>query len=211
MEFLHGRTWEEEDDPRYDNDVVQAIYYMHSRGAEIVGQHVPPGPIDRRPAEDSPWGNKEAESVFTTVQHLADCASRRLWLHARRRRPRRVHCQQNSTTEDLLELKGQRLSFCHMDLIPRNIPILDNEQIAIVDWEMLCLYPVVFELARLFDLERASTDAKVGFLLHNLVSGYEGNEDEQNGDRAAVLDMVKKLCIVNQESTRHYFLRRCNL
>merc|ERR1712014_563804 len=83
MEFLHGRTWEEEDDPRYDNDVVQAIYYMHSRGAEIVGQHVPPGPIDRRPAEDSPWGNKEAESVFTTVQHLADCASRRLWLHAR--------------------------------------------------------------------------------------------------------------------------------
>ena len=70
---------------------------------------------------------------------------------------------------------------------------------------MLCLYPVVFELARLFDLERASTDAKVGYLLHSLVSKYEGNENEQNGDTSALSAMVKKLCIVNQESTRHFF------
>ena len=70
---------------------------------------------------------------------------------------------------------------------------------------MLCLYPVVFELVHLFDLKRASTDAKVKYLLYSLVSKYEGNENEQNGDTVALLAIVKKLCIVNQESTRHFF------
>lgn len=48
-----------------------------------------------------------------------------------------------------VNLQHEDLVLCHMDLAPRNILILEDGDIGIVDWSTLSYYPSVFEFASL--------------------------------------------------------------
>lgn len=48
------------------------------------------------------------------------------------------------------EFLGHRLAVCHGDLGPKNILILADGQVALLDWEWMCIYPANFRSGLLF-------------------------------------------------------------
>lgn len=139
MEFLEGKTWEEDSNPSNDVKVQEAVRYMHKTAATTASQQIYPGPLDREHAFSFPWGRaqKEAESTFKSMQDAIACVEKRLRQHARRFK----------TEKRTINLAWRELTICQGDLAPRNFLILTSGQVALLDWEWLCMYPSIFDLA----------------------------------------------------------------
>jgi thiamine kinase-like enzyme len=147
--------------------------------------------LDRGLAESFPWGRgqKEAEDTFRTIQDVLTCADKRLVTHAKR----------TGNDKRSLDLQDQKLAICHGDLNPRNILILTDGQVALLDWEWMCMYPVVFDLACLSMLQVEEPHEKQAWLIEVLKSDVCL---ELKKTREDVEDVLLSLRLVDRESLR---------
>lgn len=196
MEFLDGCSWDtaEKADKSLMNELVhKAIQHMHKAPLKTMDQHILPGPLDGGHAESFPWGRgqKEAEDTFTSLQDVENCANKRLARHAKRTKRQKARS---------INLEGQRLAICHGDLAPRNILILADEQVALLDWEWMCIYPAIFDLACLSMLDIDHPHEKQKLLIEALKSDacFERAREDIEED-------MQTLRIVDRESLRYSF------
>jgi thiamine kinase-like enzyme len=200
MEFLDGCSWDEAatvDESRTNDRVHKAIQHMHKAIPKTGNQQIYPGPLDGGHAESFPWGraHKEAEDTFTSLQDVETCAKKRLAQHAKRTK------LQNARR---ISLQGQRLAICHGDLAPRNILILADGHVALLDWEWMCIYPAIFDLACLSMLDIDHPHEKQKLLIEDLKSDacLERAREDIEGD-------METLRIVDRESLRYSFRKSC--
>jgi len=194
MEFLNGESWDVNFDPSINTKVHEAVRHMHSATPWTTEQQVYPGPLDRGRAESFPWGRgqKEAENTFRNIQDVLACADKRLVAYAKRGRNKKR----------TLDLEDQKLAICHGDLNPRNILILTDGQVALLDWEWMCMYPVVFDLACLSMLQLEDPHEKQAWLIEVLTSDVCL---ELEKTREEVEDVLLSLRIVDRASLRWCF------
>lgn len=196
MEFLDGCSWDEAQDldESYTNEQVhKAIQHMHKATLDTTGRQIFPGPLDGGYAESFPWGRgqKAVEVTFTSIQDIEYCIRKRLDTYAKR-----IKRQETRNTDFL----GHRLAVCHGDLAPRNILILADGQVALLDWEWMCIYPAIFDLACLSMLDMEYPHPRQKLLLECLKSDacLERSKNDVKED-------MKTLCIVDRESLRWHF------
>lgn len=172
MEYLHGTPVEEANNEGFVDTVAQAILEIHTR-SRGVAQYLPPGPPTGGLAEGFPWGQNGAENEFHTVQDLEECVNKRLINYARSR--------QLNASDWKLDLHQSDFGLCHLDLAPRNILILHDGNIGIVDWNTLAHYPVVFELASLWCFRDIAWSNHIPFfelLMSNLERSTHVSEED---------------------------------
>jgi thiamine kinase-like enzyme len=196
MEYLNGCPWddvEKVDESCTNVRVHKAIQHMHQATVKTAGQNVVPGPLDGGHAESFPWGRaqKEAEDTFTSLQDLMTCIDKRLARHAKRNKQEKTRS---------IDLEGQKLAVCHGDLAPRNILILADGKVALLDWEWMCFYPAVFDLACLSMLDKEHPHEKQKVLIECLTldACLERSREDVEED-------MTTLRIVDRESLRYHF------
>jgi aminoglycoside phosphotransferase (APT) family kinase protein len=196
MEFLDGCSWdnvEKVDESCTNVRVHKAIQHMHKATVKTTGRHVIPGPLDGGHAEGFPWGRgqKEAEVTFTSLQDLMACIEKRLVQHAKRNKQEKTRS---------INLEGQKLAVCHGDLAPRNVLKLVDGQVALLDWEWMCVYPAIFDLAGLSMLDKEHPHEKQKVLIECLT--LDACLERSRGD---VEEDMTTLRIVDRESLRYHF------
>ena len=197
MEFLDGRSWGEAghfNESCTNERVHKAIQYMHKATLDTTGRQVFQGPLGGGGyAESFPWGRgqKKVEATFTSLQDVEDCMRKRLASYAKRNK------QHDTRSTDFL---GHRLAICHGDLAPRNILILADGQVALLDWEWMCIYPAIFDLACLSMLDMEYPHSKQKLLIECLKSDacLERSRNDVEED-------MKTLRVVDRESVRYHF------
>jgi serine/threonine protein kinase len=148
MEYLDGITME--DGLCQDNvqDVANAIWQIHEVTSRSNRER--PGPLDGSHAVGFPWGEWPCESEFTSIEDLQRCVDKRL----------RREATYKSKSFQGLPLCNRKLSFCHMDIVPRNILLMSNKDIAFLDWEHANYYPAEFDLASLWYWTTSCVESK---------------------------------------------------
>lgn len=207
MEYIHGRLWCDENDAACDSAVASAIATMHSIDPRALLPEPKPGPIDGQQASWFPWGDKDCGMQFTSSDHLSDCVNKRLRVHARRKQAKR-HKSQTSLSanpEPLLDFSMDALRICHLDLAPRNILICTDGRIALLDWEMMSLYPIVFELAALSLRQISEGSPRQNFLLTTLLSSWCSTHEIADDKSQNMDDRIEKLMVVNEVSIAYHF------
>ena len=128
MEYISGCTLDTQTmESSTTKRVAGAVRFMHSiRGSK-------PGPLFGR-AQGFPWGDGNVEREFSSREELEECLNLRL---AGRKGGR-------------IDLRDQIFSFCHMELVPRNIMINDHGEVVFLDWATASFYPAYFEAAALY-------------------------------------------------------------
>jgi aminoglycoside phosphotransferase (APT) family kinase protein len=226
MEFLDGCSWEEVkevDESCVNTRVHKAVQYMHRVTPQTTHQRIYPGPLDGGRAESFPWGRgqKEAEDTFRSLEDVVACANKRLFRHAKRNKLQNIRS---------INLQGQKLAICHGDLAPRNILILADGQVALLDWEWMCLYPAIFDVACLSMLDIDHPHEKQKLLIDCLtldvciertkvnveedmttlrIVDRESLDDRIKRTKVDVEEDMKTLRIVDRESVRYHFRQTC--
>lgn len=201
MEYLDGHSWdtaENVDESLTNERVRKAVQHMHTATPKATSQPVVPGPLDGGLAESFPWGRgqKEVEHAFASIQDVEMCANKRLTQYAKTYKHRKTRN---------FNLRGQRLAICHGDLAPRNILILADGHVALLDWEYMCLYPLIFEVACLSMLDIDHPHKKQKWLIENLKA--EARLERQGED---IEEDIKTLRIVDRVSLRYDFPKSCS-
>jgi aminoglycoside phosphotransferase (APT) family kinase protein len=183
MECFDGETMETGLNEENLSDVAEAISRVHYETGRYV--HTRPGPLDGGLADGFPWGEDRCESLFRNVADLQQCLDKRL----QSRTGSRGQCRET------IDLRNMELVFCHGDYALRNIMLLRNGDIGILDWANAAYYPAVFELGSLkYSTSTCAAHQKklVARLLQDLESKIAGNKSD-----------IETLCIVHQQSIGH--------
>jgi len=138
MEYLDGITMEDGLCQENVLDVANAIWQIHEITSRLNREK--PGPLNGGHALGFPWGEWPCEATFDSIEDLQHCVDKRL----------RQAATYNSTSFQGLLICNRKLSFCHMDIVPRNILLMPNNDIAFLDWEHANYYPAEFDLASLW-------------------------------------------------------------
>lgn len=152
MEHLQGTALDSitnEWDSKIIECVAQAIRYLHNHAMKISCANTI-GSFTDSHTDGFPWGQNGVRS-FRDIHGLESAVNSRLAI-----------C--TSPAHGTIHLQGEELAFCHMDLAPRNILLLKDGTIAIVDWMTLAIYPVIFEWANLAFLARTARPHEKKFL-----------------------------------------------
>jgi aminoglycoside phosphotransferase (APT) family kinase protein len=180
MEYLDGETMETHLDEAIVSDVAEAICRVHCETMRLA--RTQPGPLDGKSADGFPWGENGCESQFRDVADLQQCVDKRLQFRPSTRGQRR----------ETIELQNMDLVFCHGDYALRNIMLLRNGDIGILDWANAAYYPAMFELGSLkYSTSICATHQKtlVMQVLQDLEVKYAVDESD-----------IEALCIVHQQS-----------
>lgn len=184
MEFVNGTPVDQALGRVDAKTVVQAIRSLHQQPLDVARDR--PGSFAGGRAEGFPWG-QDGAIEFGTLHGLEVAVNARLERYA---------CMERIAPSDYtMGLEGQELVPCHMDLALRNILLLEDNTIAIVDWMTLALYPRVFETASLYFLAKtAPKDQKD--LQEDIYRLANDTDDERD---------VKMLNVVHSMSTQYCF------
>lgn len=190
MEHLHG-TSIASDSGFQDEDVIdkvaRAICFLHTKSSGIMRENPRPGPISGGLAEGFPWGEHPAEQEFITASDLEESIMRRLKRSGRARKER--------WTEMPLNFKGQSFALCHLDLSPRNIILMGDGGVGLLDWATMAYYPRIFELAALSFSQVVAEPTEKWF--------FEGLERRLKTWRSEDEDEIARLEYVQQISISH--------
>lgn len=130
MEFLQGDTLDQVDlieNPEVVARVAKAITHL----AKIpLPQQQGPGPVGLSPARGYLWSDDGSGKPFTSLQDAE------LWMNKRL----------NAIGFPSISFARQALTMRHMDLVRRNILLLPNSSIGLLDWEYAGYYPQLFEI-----------------------------------------------------------------
>lgn len=78
-----------------------------------------------------------------------------------------------------IRFRNKGLTLCHLDLVPRNVLMLGDGKVGLLDWASLAIYPRSFELAGLSYQYRIAPEkerAYFEFLLGRLQGGSRVSE-----------------------------------
>ncbi|EHY60710.1 hypothetical protein HRR83_000481 [Exophiala dermatitidis] len=115
-------------------DLDASLQLVHR--VDLIIQHIHsfhgnrPGPLDGSPARGLLWSDYTSGQRFGTRDHLQSYLEVRL-----------SHLQREIT----IDVTNMDLSFCHMDIAPRNIILGPDNSITLVDWGCAGFYPSIFE------------------------------------------------------------------
>lgn len=139
MEYLDGVTMEDDGICKENIPyVANAISKIHEKTSLLNRER--PGPLDGGYAVGFPWGEWSCETTFDTIMDLQKCVDKRL----------RRDAASRASLLQRLPLCNRTLSFCHMDIVFRNILLMPNNDIAFLDWEYANYYPAEFDMASLW-------------------------------------------------------------
>lgn len=123
MEYIRGRRPSTDDMPTVIPKLVRLLDHM----ATITGYSM--GPLGGGFSHGTMWEFEDVE--FEDVQDMEDYWNSRL-----------------ITPKDVtpkVSLRSHRLVLCHLDIAPRNILLLDDGSMCLLDWESAGFYPRFFE------------------------------------------------------------------
>ncbi|KAI9767174.1 MAG: hypothetical protein M1839_004610 [Geoglossum umbratile] len=137
MQFIKGFTLDERPDeyPQHIHNITTAILNLHSIR---VPSNAIPGPVgapgEPRVPQGYLWGECTAGRSFKSAAEMETWLNRRLQVH------------ESSRANDKISITGFPLQFCHGDIAPWNVMILDTGKICLVDWAFAGFYPYFFEI-----------------------------------------------------------------
>lgn len=187
MECLEGSTMEIGLEKINLSDVTEAINRIHRETAHFARTHArtQPGPLDGGFAEGFPWGENGCESRFQNIADLQHCVNKRLQFRTSLRAQRSLP----------LDLRNTELVFCHGDYALRNIMLLQNGDIGIVDWANAAYYPAAFELGALKYLTTTCVEHE-RLLVMSLLQDLKMKTTSTESD-------IDALCMVHQQSIQN--------
>ncbi|KAF2420969.1 hypothetical protein EJ08DRAFT_702309 [Tothia fuscella] len=129
MEYLNG--WVLDDlDLAIHTDIIprvtSIISHLQSFSSDV------PGPLEKGRPRGYIWSDDGARTVFHSTQELNTWLNKRLEIHKK-----------------TIDITSEELVFCHMDLCRRNMIMLPDRTICLVDFGFAGFYPRFFELVSL--------------------------------------------------------------
>ena len=125
MEFIDGEPLHDFDDPDICAAIARALYHF----ANI--QSAQPGPLGAGPPRGILWTACNSVSLSNIVDVENHYNTRQLKRHRK------------------LSLQSFSLSLCHLDLVPRNVLLLKDGPLCLLDWASAGFYPRFFEICTL--------------------------------------------------------------
>lgn len=166
MEYLPGVTLEDHIECAPASEtlstaarVYDAIRHLHSMPLEPTS---PPGPLHGTMLSGFPWGDYALPCQLRSVADLERLLLRILDIGSERRPA---------------QLRFASLHLVHGDLAARNIMLLEDHSIAVLDWATLSYYPIDFEIAALGNAERAAGSTQEARLLGWIREKMDRSED----------------------------------
>ena len=122
MEYINGRLLSSVEDP---NNYLDAVVKILEHFEQV--RHVKPGPFHGGIAYGELWLDYESIAPAT----ISDIEK---YYNERQLKP-----------FSKLELARYPLVFCHLDIAPRNILVLEEGSLCLIDWATAGFYPRLFE------------------------------------------------------------------
>jgi hypothetical protein len=158
MEYIDGRII----DPLEDATSISKIACVLDYFATLHG-HIP-GALNGGPSRGLVFPDTES-LIFSNTQSMEEWFNSRLFEH-----------------QPKLSLRGCELVLCHLDIAPRNILWLDNDDICLVDWASAGYYPRLFEFCTQWIMQ--GRDGKFNALL---VDSMQSLPEDEMAQKTALL------------------------
>ena len=126
MEFVHGQSLESIDWAKSQHLVRNISMSLHHINM-IIGSIA--GPIGGGQAHGPLWSEYGSRSHFESKNDIQKWLNERLALD-----------------QQIVDLSTHQLRLCHLDVAPRNLLILPNDKICLLDWATAGFYPRLFEI-----------------------------------------------------------------
>lgn len=123
MEYIHGKVLQDPE-PAVIKNIVAALAHF----AQIRSEN--PGPLAGGPTRGPLWSDYH-DFIPATIKDVEH------YFNQRKRCP------------EAINLSGLPVVLCHGDVAPRNILVLPDSSICIIDWESAGFYPRLFETCAL--------------------------------------------------------------
>ena len=172
MEYIEGSNLDTTDSiqPNIIPRILKALAHL----ADIPsppGQA--PGPVGGGIAYGYLWSDYGAQTPFNSIADVEDWLNRRLAVLGR----------------EPLELGHNKLVMCHMDLVRRNVIIIEDSSVCLIDWAFAGFYPRLFEICYLRDLLP---------LDYTWFGGLLGGLDKPTLEQEQILSLLMLPAIISQ-------------
>jgi len=176
MSFMEGTILDEvisADCGRFLWPIIKAMDHLHSFTS------LRPGPLDSGYARGLLW------SEVTSGQSFASCDDLQRYLDVR------LAFLGNTAT---INVRDVQMSFCHLDIAPRNILVGNDGSIGLLDWGCAGFYPKVF------DIWAVTFEAHIRghSLIESLATGLAGR---WNSRECAEIHSLSMIYSINQLTT----------
>ncbi len=170
MEFVHGQSLEGIDWAKSQQlllNISKSLRHINM----FVGSRA--GPIGGGQAHGPLWSEYGSRSHFESKNDIQK------WLNERL-----------AVDQQSVDLSTHELRLCHLDVAPRNLLILPNDQICLLDWATAGFYPHIFEIWSLQLFRHIFGDPFFQALLQEL--------GDPTGEDQAVIDKLHIVYSLNQ-------------
>ncbi|KAK2806971.1 hypothetical protein FQN51_005773 [Onygenales sp. PD_10] len=128
MEYIPGKTLDELDVDVY-KDMTERLAGIVSHLHSVRGRNVP-GPVGGGVPRGNIWGCHDAETVFGSVEDLNTCVNRRI-----------------AVINKSVDFRSYPLVLCHLDMCRRNIILMEDGSLCLLDWGFAGFLPRIYEVA----------------------------------------------------------------
>ncbi|EGE09350.1 Phosphotransferase enzyme family protein [Trichophyton equinum CBS 127.97] len=126
-EYIPGKSLEDLD--LKDTDIYKRLAHVVMELSSVQGGTVP-GQIDGGTLQGYLWGDDGTKNVFNTVEDMNH------WINTRIR-----------LINKEIDLRPYPLVLCHLDLCRRNIKLMEDDSICLLDWGHSGFFPRFYEIA----------------------------------------------------------------
>lgn len=127
MEYIPGKTLEDLD--VNVDDIYECLANIISELAMVMGGDIP-GQVNGGTLQGYLWGDNGTRAIFRSVDDMNRWLNKRLQL-----------------IDETIDLRPYPLVLCHLDLCRRNIKVMDDNTISLLDWGHAGFFPRFFEAA----------------------------------------------------------------
>jgi hypothetical protein len=161
MEYLLGWTLDDLDLDIH-TDVIPRIAKVIAHLGGIAGGAQVPGPVGGGKPQGYLWSDFGSRTIFRSIDDMNTWLNKRLALR-----------------DKSIDLTSQKLVFCHLDLSRRNMIMLPDRSICLVDFGCAGYFPRFFELVSLFHLNPRDAEYTEP-LLQAVTKQLDLSEEEQS-------------------------------
>lgn len=160
MEYIPGQSLEDSNLGGDDEDVAKRLADIVAHLQDIRGgDGLAPGPVGGGIPRGYLWGDDGTKTAFHSVKDMNDWLNKRLEL-----------------IDKSIDLTPYPPVLCHLDLCRRNIILMEDNSICVVDWGHAGFYPRFFEATA---ISCYNDDYLYGKSLLQAVSGGMALKDEE--------------------------------
>ncbi|KAK2867908.1 hypothetical protein FQN49_003348 [Arthroderma sp. PD_2] len=129
MEYIPGQNLKEINNLDVNDEITKRVTRIISHLGEIKGGTVP-GPVGGGAPLGYPWGDDGAKTEFASLRDVNAWVNRRI-----------------ESLGKAIDLTPYPLVLCHMDLCRRNIILMKDKSICLLDWGFAGFFPRFYEVA----------------------------------------------------------------